>query len=347
MPGLFDPITFRGLTLKNRIVMSPMCQYSAGPDALANDWHFVHYGSRAVGGVGLIVVEATAVESRGRISDADLGLYRDDHVAPLARIVEFCHAHGVPVGIQLGHAGRKAWSPNQGVGPEPAVAPSAIPFAEGWPVPQELAAADVPRIVDAFVAAARRAQRAGFDLIEIHAAHGYLLNQFLSPLSNRRTDGYGGDLAGRMRLLLEVVEAVRSAWPADRPLWVRLSAVDWAPGGITLEDTVAVARALRERGVDLVDCSSGGVVVPPEPIPQGPGYQTAFAAEVRRRAGVATGAVGLITEPAQADHIIRTGQADMVLLARQLLREPYWPLRAARELGVEVPWPRQYLRART
>ncbi|WPD18084.1 NADH:flavin oxidoreductase/NADH oxidase [Thermaerobacter composti] len=346
MAGLFDPITFRGLTLRNRIVMSPMCQYSAGTDARANDWHFVHYGTRAVGGVGLIVVEATAVEGRGRISEADLGLYRDDHVEPLRRIVDFCHAQGVPVGIQLAHAGRKAWSPNKGVGPEPAVAPSAIPFAPDWPVPRALGIEEIPAIVDAFAAAARRALQAGFDLIEIHAAHGYLLNQFLSPLSNRRTDGYGGDLRGRMRLLLEVVEAVRAVWPSDRPLWVRLSAVDWAPGGVTLDDTVAVASALKERGVDLVDCSSGGVVPPPEPIPQGPGYQAAFAAEVRRRVGIATGAVGLITEPAQADHVIRSGQADVVLLARQLLREPYWPLRAARELGAEIAWPRQYLRAR-
>ena len=346
MPGLFDPIQFRGLTLRNRIVMSPMCQYSAGTDGRANDWHFVHYGSRAVGGVGLILVEATAVESRGRISEADLGLYDDGQIEPLARIVDFCHARGVPVGIQLAHAGRKAWSPRKGIGPEPAVAPSALPFAPGWPTPRELAAEELPGIVEAFARAARRALQAGFDLVEIHAAHGYLLHQFLSPLSNHRQDAYGGDLAGRMRLLLEVVEAVRAAWPEDRPLFVRLSAVDWAPGGLTLEDTVAVARALKERGVDLVDCSSGGVVIPPEPIPEGPGYQTGFAAEVRRQVGIPTGAVGRITDPAQADAVIRTGQADVVLLARQLLREPYWPLRAARELGVDVPWPRQYQRAK-
>jgi len=346
VPGLFDPITFRGLTLRNRIVMSPMCQYSAGTDGRATDWHLVHYGSRAVGGVGLVILEATAVESRGRISDADLGLYDDSQVEPLARIVRFCQAHGVPVGVQLAHAGRKAWSPRKGEGPEPAVAPSAIPFASDWRVPVELETSEIPGIVEAFVAAARRALQAGFDVIEIHAAHGYLLHEFLSPLSNRRRDAYGGDLRGRMRLLLEVVEAVRDAWPEERPLFVRLSAVDWAPGGLTIEDTVAIARALRERGVDLVDCSSGGVVPPPEPIPAGPGYQTAFAAEVRRQAGIATGAVGLITEPAQADTIVRSGQADLVLLGRQLLREPYWPLRAARELGVDVTWPRQYQRAK-
>lgn len=346
MPGLFDSIAWRGLTLRNRIVMSPMCQYSAGSDGCATDWHLVHYGSRAVGGVGLIILEATAVESRGRISEADLGLYDDRQVPPLARIVGFCHDHGVPAGVQLAHAGRKAWSPRRGVGPEPPVAPSPVPFAADWQVPRELPRDELPAIVEAFAQAARRALDAGFDVVEIHAAHGYLLHQFLSPLANRRQDDYGGDLQGRMRLLLEVVDAVRTVWPADRPLFVRLSAVDWAPGGLTLDDTVAVARALGEHGVDLVDCSSGGLVPPAEPIPEGPGYQVAFAAEVRRRAGTATGAVGRITDPAQADSIVRTGQADVVLLGRQLLREPFWPLRAARELGVDVPWPRQYLRAK-
>ncbi|MBT9281610.1 MAG: NADPH dehydrogenase NamA [Hydrogenibacillus schlegelii] len=346
MPGLFDPMILRGLTLPNRIVMSPMCQYSAGPDGRANDWHFVHYGTRAVGGVGLILLEATAVESRGRISEADLGLYDDGQIEPLARIVDFIHAQGVPVGVQLAHAGRKAWSPARGIGPEQAVAPSALPYADGWPAPRELSTDELPLIVEAFVRAARRAARAGFDVIEIHAAHGYLLHEFLSPLSNHRQDAYGGDLENRMRLLLDVVEATRDVWPDDRPLFVRLSAVDWAPGGLTLEDTVKIAKALKARGVDLVDVSSGGLIPPPEPIPEGPGYQTGFAAEVRRRAGVATGAVGQITAPAQADAVVRSGQADLVFLARQLLREPYWPLRAAAELGVDRSWPRQYLRAK-
>ncbi|MBE3596319.1 MAG: NADPH dehydrogenase NamA [Hydrogenibacillus sp.] len=346
MHGLFDPLSFRGLTLKNRIVMSPMCQYSATADGRATDWHFVHYGTRAVGGVGLIILEATAVESRGRISEADLGLYDDSHIEPLARIVDFVHAHGASVGVQLAHAGRKAWSPRKGIGPQQAVAPSAVPFAEDWPVPRELAADELPGIVEAFARAARRALQAGFDVVEIHAAHGYLLHEFLSPLSNRRQDPYGGDLRNRMRLLLEVVKAVRAEWPEERPMFVRLSAVDWAPGGLSLADTVEISRALKDQGADLVDVSSGGLVMPSEPIPEAPGYQTGFAAEVRRLAGIAVGAVGRITAPAQADAVIRSGQADVVFLGRQLLREPYWPLRAARALGVEVDWPRQYLRAR-
>ncbi|MGE5619480.1 MAG: NADPH dehydrogenase NamA [Sphingomonadaceae bacterium] len=347
MPHLFEPLALRGLTLKNRIALSPMCQYSAGPDGLPTDWHYLHYPTRAVGGVGLILVEATAVESRGRISTADLGLYDDRQVEPLARLVQLCHQHGAKVGVQIAHAGRKAFSngPEQkGFGPEPTVAPSALPFDEGWSTPHALTLEEIDEIVDSFRQAARRALGAGFDLIEIHGAHGYLISEFLSPLSNRREDRYGGSLENRMRFLHRVVDAVREVWPEKSPLFVRLSVSDWTPGGMDVVQSVEVARTIRERGVDLVDCSSGGVV--PTPPPTGPGYQVPFAHRIKREAGIPTGAVGMITAPEMADEIVRNQRADLVLLGRELLRTPYWPLEAARKLGVDVEWPVQYRRAK-
>ena len=352
MPALFDPLVLRGVTLRNRLVVSPMCQYSS-VDGLANDWHLVHLGSRAVGGAGLVLLEATAVTAEGRISASDLGLWDDGHVDALARVVRFLEAHGAVAGVQLAHAGRKAstappWEGGQVVaaadGGWTTVAPSAVPFRADDAAPQALDADGIAAVVAAFAAAARRALAAGFRVVELHAAHGYLLHQFLSPLANRRTDAWGGDFAGRTRLVLAVVDAVRAVWPASLPLFVRVSATDWVDGGWDAEQTVALARLLAARGVDLVDCSTGGLV-PGARIPVGPGYQVAFAERVRREAGVATGAVGLITDAHQADAIVRTGQADVVLLARQLLRDPYWPLRAAKTLGVAMPWPVQYRRA--
>lgn len=342
---LFDPYSLRGLTLRNRIVMSPMCMYSAGADGRATDWHLVHYATRAVGGVGLIIQEATAVEPRGRISEADLGLWDDVQIEPLARMVRLCHAQGAAMGVQLAHAGRKAWSPKFGQGPEQPVAPSAVPQGAEWVTPRALAVPELDAIVGAWVAAARRAEQAGYDLIEIHAAHGYLLHEFLSLLANQRSDEYGGTLENRMRLLLRVVRGVRAVWPESKPLFVRLSCSDWHPDGLRIEDAVQVACALRELRVDVVDCSSGGIAAPkPEDI--FPGYQVTFAERVRREAGLPTQAIGMILTPQQAEQILRLGQADLIALGRELLRTPYWPLRAARELGVEIEWPRQYVRAK-
>ena len=351
-PGLFAPYTQRGLTLANRIVVSPMCQYSSD-DGFANDWHFVHLGSRAVGGAGLVVLEATAVLPEGRISPRDLGIWDDRHVEGLARCVRFMADQGVPAGVQLAHAGRKASTapPWEGGRVVPAdaggwrpVAPSAVPFREGDPPPHELSVEEIRGVVAAFAAAARRARAAGFRVIELHAAHGYLLHQFLSPLSNRRTDAYGGSFENRVRFTLETVDAVRGAWPDEHPLWVRVSATDWALGGWDVQQTVELARLLAARGVDLVDCSTGGLVGGVK-IPVGPGYQVEFAERVRAETGIATGAVGLITRPEQADAIVREGKADVVLLARELLRDPYWPLKAGKALGVRVKWPVQYERA--
>jgi 2,4-dienoyl-CoA reductase-like NADH-dependent reductase (Old Yellow Enzyme family) len=353
MAGLFDPLALRGVTLRNRIAVSPMCQYSC-EGGLATDWHVVHLGSRAVGGAALVFTEAAAVSPDGRISPQDLGFWDDVHVAPLARIVRFVHAQGAVAGVQLAHAGRKASTrrPWEGSGRVPeaeggwtsVVAPSAVRFDEHYPEPRALDEIEIHGIVQAFADAADRARRAGFRVIEIHAAHGYLLHEFLSPLANRRTDRYGGSLENRMRLPLEVARAVRAVWPEELPLFVRISSTDWQEGGWDVEQSVALARALGSAGVDLVDCSSGGMV-PTAIVPVGPGYQTPFAERIRREVGIATGAVGMITEPAQADHIIRTGQADVVLLAREMLRNPYWPLHAARTLGQRVSWPAQYLRA--
>ena len=345
MPHLFSPFTLRGLTLRNRIVLSPMCMYTAGYDGLATDWHLAHYAARATGGAGLLIVEATAVEPRGRISQHDLGLWDNAQIEPLARMARLVQAEGAAIGVQLAHAGRKAWSADRGHGPEQPVAPSPLPFDEEWQVPHELKPAEIDQIVNAWQEAAARAQAAGFDLVEIHGAHGYLNHEFLSPLSNQRTDSYGGSIENRARLLTRVVEAVRQVWPEEKPLFVRVSATDWAEGGLVPGEVVTVARKLQALGVDLVDCSSGGLV-PASPPGIGPGYQVPFADKVRREAGIATAAVGLITAPELADEIVRNGRADLVALGRELLRHPYWPLDAARILGHEIAWPQQYRRAR-
>ena len=355
MPAhLFAPLVQRGVTLRNRIVVSPMCQYMAR-DGAADDWHLVHLGGLAAGGAGAVIAEATAVLPEGRISPADLGLWADRQVEPLARICRYIAQRGAVPGIQLAHAGRKASTaaPWAGGGPLDAsgggwpaqvTAPSAVPFSPAHPTPQAMDTAAIGALVAAFAAAAGRALAAGCRIVEIHAAHGYLLHQFLSPLSNRRDDGYGGSFAGRTRLVREVVAAVRAAWPEELPLWVRLSATDWVEGGWTIGESVDLARELAPLGVDLVDCSSGGAS-PEARIPVAPGFQVPFAARIRAEAGIATGAVGLITEPAQADAIVREGRADVVLLARALLRDPHWPLRAAGALGQTLPVPAPYARA--
>jgi 2,4-dienoyl-CoA reductase-like NADH-dependent reductase (Old Yellow Enzyme family) len=349
---LFDPITFRSLTLANRIAVSPMCEYSC-VDGYSNDWHLVHLGSRAVGGAALVITEATAVTANGRISPQDLGIYDDGHVPGLARIVRFIHEQKTLAGIQLAHAGRKAstarpWDGGGRLGPEAGgwqpVGPTTEPFADNYPVPCALSVGDITQIVTAFRVGAERALAAGFDVIEIHGAHGYLIHEFLSPLVNTRTDEYGGSFHNRARLCLEIVDAVRGVWPERLPLFIRISATDWKTGGWDLDAAVALARLLKDRGVDLVDCSSGGAVHDQQ-IVVGPGYQVPFAERIRRDAGIATGAVGLITDAHQADAIVSSGQADLVLLARELLRDPYWPLHAADALNVVVPWPAQYLRA--
>jgi 2,4-dienoyl-CoA reductase-like NADH-dependent reductase (Old Yellow Enzyme family) len=355
---LFSPITIGSVTLPNRIVVSPMCEYSCD-DGFANDWHLVHLGSRAVGGAALVFTEATAVTPEGRISPQDLGLWKEEQITPLARITAFLHSQGARAGIQLAHAGRKAstwrpWggegkiAPDQGGWPN-VLAPSAIPFTANYPQPQELDRAGIAAIAAAFRAAAGRADRAGFDVIEIHSAHGYLLHEFLSPISNHRSDEYGGSFENRVRLLLEVVASVREVWPTPRPLFVRISATDWVEkerpeGGWDLPQSVRLAALLRDRGVDLIDVSSGGNV-PGAAIPAGPGFQTPFAEAIRKETGILTGAVGMITDPAQAAHIIRTGQADLIFMAREFLRDAYWPLHAAQSLGEATSWPVQYLRA--
>ncbi len=353
MSQLFSPITFRGLTLPNRIVVSPMCEYSS-TDGFANDWHLVHLGSRAVGGAGLILTEAAAVVPEGRITPNDLGIWKDEHIATLARIVDFLHTQGSYAGIQLAHAGRKAskqrpWEGDRLLPPAEqgwtnVVAPSALPFSPTYAKPHELNAAGIAGVKQAFAAAARRSIAAGFDVIELHAAHGYLLHEFLSPLSNQRTDNYGGSFENRIRLLLETVYVVRAELPNRTPLFVRISATDWTDGGWDLQQSIALARFLKQYGVDLIDCSSGGNV-DGATIPTGPGYQVPFAAQVRTQADIPTGAVGQITLPAQAEEIVQSGQADLVFLARQMLRDPYWPLHAAEELGAPMTWPPQYLRA--
>jgi 2,4-dienoyl-CoA reductase-like NADH-dependent reductase (Old Yellow Enzyme family) len=346
---LLSPLTVRCLPLRNRIVMSPMCQYVAR-DGFADDWHLVHLGSRAAGGVALVIVEATAVTPEGRITPGDVGLWDDAHAEPLARIARFVHTQGAAAGIQLAHAGRKAscdvpWRGGASLTAEqgawPIVGPSPIPFGEQSPVPRPLDAAGIDAVVEAFVRAARRAVAAGFDLVELHMAHGYLLHEFLSPLSNRRTDEYGGSLANRMRLPVRVAREVRRALPPDMPLFVRISATDWAEGGWDAGQSVALARALKAEGVDLIDVSSGGLV-PAAKIPVGRGYQVPLAAQVRHEADIRTGAVGLITEPEQANEIIQRGCADLVFLGRALLREPYWALRAETALEGELHWPISY-----
>jgi len=352
MAKLFEPLTLRGVTLKNRIGIPPMCQYSA-QDGVATDWHFVHYGARAVGGAGLLIVEATGVAPEGRISPGDLGLWNDAQIAPLAKIAAFIKAQGCVPALQLAHAGRKAsvglgWEAQRTLTPAEGgwqpVAPSALAFGEGYATPAALDETGIAKIVGQFVAAARRAHAAGFESVEIHAAHGYLLHQFLSPLANQRTDAYGGSFENRTRLVREVVTAVRAEWPAQLPLLIRLSATDWVEGGWNADETVELCRQLKALGIDLVDVSTAGLL-PTAKIPVGPGFQTEFAARIRTEAGIPTAAVGLITSPQQADHIVRTGQADMVLIGREMLRNPYWPLHAAQALGQTTGWPNQYLRA--
>jgi 2,4-dienoyl-CoA reductase-like NADH-dependent reductase (Old Yellow Enzyme family) len=352
MAALFTPFTQRGVTLRNRIGVSPMCQYMAH-DGHATDWHLVHLGGLATGGAGVVCVEATAVVPEGRISPHDLGLWDDAHIPALRRITDFLTAQGAVPAIQLAHAGRKAsthrpWAGNGTVPPDQGgwtpVAPSALRYSDRYPEVTALDPAGIDRVVAGFADAARRAHRAGFRIIELHAAHGYLLHSALSPLTNQRTDGYGGPFDHRVRLLLEVTDAVRAAWPDELPLWVRLSCTDWADGGWTLDDTCALAPLLRARGVELVDCSSGGLV-PWQQIAVGPGYQRPFARAVRAT-GIATAAVGMITDPAQAEAIVTEGDADLVFLARELLRNPRWPLAAASALGAEGPWPAPYQRGR-
>lgn len=353
MSRLFDPLTQRDLVFRNRIIVSPMCQYSAH-DGVPDEWHMVHLGSRAVGGAAAVIAEASAVSPEGRISPADTGLWNDAQAQAWSPINAFIEKNGAIAGVQLAHAGRKASTdaPWRGGGAvEPAqggwtpVAPSALAFDAGSPVPDALDEAGIKKVVADFAAATRRALDAGFSLIEIHAAHGYLLHQFLSPLSNQRDDRYGGNFENRIRLTLEVIDAVRAALPERLPLWLRISATDWVEGeGWDIEQSVALARLVKERGVDLVDVSSGGTV-PKARIPVGPGYQVPFAARIRRETGIATGAVGLLTEPAQVERIIAEGEADVVLLARELLRDPYFPRRAAAELGARLQPPEQYGRA--
>lgn len=352
MSALFSPFTLRGITLRNRLVVSPMCEYSS-QDGFANDWHLVHLGSRAVGGAGLILTEAAAVSPEGRITPDDLGIWKDEHIAGLRRINDFISAQGCVPGIQLAHAGRKAshQSPWKGgaVVPEAeggwqTVAPSAEAFTAKEPAPLELDKAGLEKVRADFREATRRSLEAGFQVIELHAAHGYLFHEFLSPLSNHRTDEYGGSLENRCRLLLEVTEDTRAALPDHLPLLVRISATDWTEGGWTIEDSIALTELLKARGVDLIDCSTGGNV-PKADIPVGPGYQVPFATRVREETGVPTGAVGMITTAEQAEEIISKGQADLVLLAREFLRDPYFPLHAAHELGADVKWPVQYERA--
>jgi 2,4-dienoyl-CoA reductase-like NADH-dependent reductase (Old Yellow Enzyme family) len=347
--SLLSPLTIRGVTFRNRIAMSPMCQYCA-VDGLADDWHLVHLGSRAVGGAGLVFVEATAVVPEGRIAPGDLGIWDDQHIEPLARVVRFLTRMGAVPALQLAHAGRKAstLAPYHGVGGLRAdqgawqtIAPSTIPFGEKYQVPRAMEKNDIEQIVAAFAAAGRRAVRAGFRVVEIHAAHGYLIHQFLSPLTNHRRDDYGGILENRMRLALEIVTAVRDALTDDMPLFVRISCTDWHDGGWDLEQSIALAKRLQPLGVDLIDASSGGLV-PGVKIPLGPGYQVPFASAIRERAKIMTGAVGLITEPHQANEIIVSGKADIVIMAREMLREPYWALKAQQALGQDPDWPLQY-----
>jgi 2,4-dienoyl-CoA reductase-like NADH-dependent reductase (Old Yellow Enzyme family) len=354
MSVLFTPFQQRSVTLRNRVVVSPMCQYSCA-DGLADEWHLVHLGSRAIGGAGAVIAEATAVAPEGRISPADCGLWNDAQAQAFRPVSAFIKAHGAVPGIQLAHAGRKAstaapWHGGAPVGPDGdgwrTVAPSPLRFSGGYPEPHELAEGEIAELVAAFAAATRRSLAAGFEIVEVHMAHGYLLHQFLSPLTNRRNDAYGGDLEGRMRFPLQVARAVRGEWPETLPLWVRISATDWVEGGWDPAQSIALARHLAALGIDLIDCSSGGLV-PHAHVPVAPGYQVPFAAAIRRGAGIATGAVGLITQSVQAEQILAAGDADVVLLARAFLRDPYWPLHAARELGAAAPWPPQYLRAKT
>ena len=349
---LFRSIALRSVTARNRIMVSPMCQYSA-TDGVANDWHFQNLASRAVGGAGIVFVEMTNVEARGRITAGCMGLWNDTQRDALARIARFVKTQGAVAGIQLAHAGRKAsvtrpWEGGKGLTPAqggwPIIAPSAVPFGVGHPVPQEMDAATIADIVSKFAASTRRAREAGFEAIELHGAHGYLISSFLSPIANRRTDRYGGSFENRIRFLLEVIDAVRSEWPNDKPLFVRISCTDWMEDGWDLESSVKLAQVLKSGGkVDLIDCSSGGVD-PRQKVRAFPGYQVPFSAAIRSRAGIATGAVGMISAPEMAEKIITDGQADLIVMARAFLNDPYWPMHAARALKAKIPWPSQYER---
>ncbi len=351
-PHIFRPVTFRAVTAKNRIMVSPMCQYSA-TDGVPNDWHFQHLASRAVGGAGIVFTEVVHTEPRGRITPYCLGLWNNEQRDALARIVRFIKSQGAVAGIQIGHAGRKGSTARPWDGGKPLalenggwqiIAPSALPFSEGYGMPLEMDQKTINESVAQFVASTRRAREAGFDLLELHAAHGYLIHEFLSPLSNRRTDKYGGSFENRVRYLLEVIDAVRSEWPDDKPLFVRISASDWIEGGWDLESSVKLARLLKAGGkVDLIDCSSGGLS-PQQKITLHPGYQVPFAAALRGRADIATGAVGLISAPELAEQIIASGQADLIIMARAMLNDPYWPLHAAKVLKTKIAWPPQYER---
>lgn len=351
--ALFSPLQIKDIRIKNRIAVSPMCMYSS-EDGFANNWHLVHLGSRAVGGAGLVISEATAVSPEGRISPFDLGIWKDEHVAKLKEITSFIEEQGSVPGIQLAHAGRKAstdrpWKGGERIEPKKGgwipVAPSPVPFLESDPIPEALDKTGLQKVISDFENATRRALKAGFKIIEMHAAHGYLFHEFLSPLSNKRKDEYGGSFENRIRLLMEVVRAVRKIWPDSLPLFVRISATDWKEGGWNEEESVQLSKLLKEAGVDLIDCSSGGLVSDAK-IPVKKGYQVPFAEKIRLEAGIMTGAVGLITETQEAENILKNNQADLVFMARELLRKPYFPLQAAKELGVDVSWPSQYARAR-
>jgi 2,4-dienoyl-CoA reductase-like NADH-dependent reductase (Old Yellow Enzyme family) len=353
MSKLFSPLRLRDLTFKNRIFVSPMCQYSSN-DGLPTDWHLVHLGSRAVGGAAMVCIEATAVSPEGRISPADSGIWSDQHADGFRRITAFIRDQDCVPAIQLAHAGRKAstdrpWSGGKPLDPSrggwQTIAPSAVPFASDYPTPREMSADDISSVIARFSVAAKRALSAGFQVVELHMAHGYLLHEFLSPFGNQRHDDFGGSLANRMRLPLRIAAVVREVWPAHWPVFVRISATDWKDGGWDLPQSIEFSKALSAIGIDLIDCSSGGAV-PNAKIPSNPGYQVPFAEAIRRDAKIPTGAVGLITTAAQAEQIIAEEKADAVLLARQMLRDPYWPLHAARELGVDLPWPKQYERAK-
>lgn len=353
MVKLFTPYKLREITFRNRVFVSPMCQYSA-TDGMPNNWHLVHLGSRAVGGAGLVMAEATAVSPIGRITPFDLGIWSDAHTEAFRPIVEFIRQHGAVPAIQIAHAGRKAscevpWEGGKYLPPAEGgwqtVAPSAIALTPNHAAPKELTAEEIEQTVADFEAAAKRALAAGFDVLEFHCAHGYLMNEFLSPLTNKRTDEYGGSMENRCRLILRIARLLRELWPQDKPVFVRISAVDWVEGGWSIEDSIQLGKWLKEIGIDLIDCSSGGLMLDAK-IPVGPGYQTGFASAIRAQAGIATGAVGMITDPAQAEHILVTDQADAVFLARELLRDPYWPLHAAHELKADIEWPVQYARAK-
>ncbi len=354
MAELFKPLKIKGVEFKNRIVISPMCEYSS-EDGFANDWHFVHLGSRAVGGAGLTIFEAAAVSPEGRITPDDLGIWKDEHISELKKIVGFIHDNGSVAGVQLAHAGRKAshqspWKGGERIASnEPqgwqTVAPSAIAYKEGTEAPIALDKAGLTKVVQDFREAAKRSIEVGFKVIELHAAHGYLLHQFLSPLTNKRTDHYGGSFENRIRFLLEVTAAVQEVWPADLPLFVRISATDWAEGGWTAGESVRLSAILKDKGVDLIDCSTAGLVSW-QKIPAGPGFQVPFAEQIKKETGILTGAVGLLTEAVQMEEIVSSGKADLVLIARESLRDPYFPLHAAAQLGIDLPWPVQYERAK-